>query len=308
MDGLPGVPALGRRELDADALVDPALRFVAGHPDRPDLAGVRDVGPAVGLEVEPDDLDRPDLLDPGREQVDLRADEVRDRERLVAGQDVDADLALGPELLVDVRLDLAHQLARHPFELEVHPAGAGLHVAAGDLRAVVAPDDAAQDMERGVGAHEKVAPRPLDLGPDRVADARRRGSRLEVVDDLAVGLARADDGPARAIADPGEATDVGRLAAAAGIEDGAVEEHAQAIGGVDAGLDRPRVGVRIGKLGASWHRQRVPRSGAPSHRDKRQVSGDQYFGPTGNGRRGALMTGSVDRARGERRGWSHRDP
>ena len=46
------------------------------------------------------------------------------------------------------------------LELEVHPPGAGLHVAAGHLRAVVAPDDAAQRVQGGVGAHQRVAGAP----------------------------------------------------------------------------------------------------------------------------------------------------
>ena len=50
-------------ELDPDALVDAALQFVARDPDPADLAGVGNVGAAVGLEVEAHDLDGPDLLD-----------------------------------------------------------------------------------------------------------------------------------------------------------------------------------------------------------------------------------------------------
>ena len=61
-----------------------------------DLAGVGDVRPAIGLQVEPDDLDRPDLLDPLGQQVDLGADQVGDRERLVARQDVDPHVARRP--------------------------------------------------------------------------------------------------------------------------------------------------------------------------------------------------------------------
>src|SRR5689334_20167404 len=93
---------LGRiDELDADPLVDPAFRFVARHPDLADLASVRDVRATIRLEVEPDDLDRPDLLDALGQQIDLRADQVGDRERLVARQHVDAHVALGSQLAVD---------------------------------------------------------------------------------------------------------------------------------------------------------------------------------------------------------------
>src|SRR5436190_22200783 len=136
----------GRRfiEGDPDPLVDPAFALVARDADPPDLAGVGDVCPAVGLEVEPVDLDRPDLLDPLGQQVDLGPDQVRDGERLGARKDVDADVARGVELRVDRRLDGVDQVSRHSFELEVHPARARLHVAAGDERTVVAPHDVAQ--------------------------------------------------------------------------------------------------------------------------------------------------------------------
>ena len=59
----PGGAALGVDQLQADPLVDAALRLVAGDADPADLARVRDVRAAVGLEVEAHDLDRPDLLD-----------------------------------------------------------------------------------------------------------------------------------------------------------------------------------------------------------------------------------------------------
>jgi len=54
-------------QLDPNPLVDPALGFVAGHPDPADFRRARNVRPAVGLEVEADDLDRSNLGDPGRQ-------------------------------------------------------------------------------------------------------------------------------------------------------------------------------------------------------------------------------------------------
>src|SRR6185436_10628984 len=56
-------------ELDPDPLVDAPLRFVARDADAADLARVGHMRPSVGLEVEADDLDRPDLLDPLGKQV-----------------------------------------------------------------------------------------------------------------------------------------------------------------------------------------------------------------------------------------------
>ena len=52
---------------DSNPLVDPALGFVAGHPDPANLGGVGHVRAAVGLEIEPHDLDRADLGNPGRQ-------------------------------------------------------------------------------------------------------------------------------------------------------------------------------------------------------------------------------------------------
>src|SRR6185369_11276785 len=158
-----------------------------------DLAGVGDVRAAIGLEVEANDLDGPDLGDARREQVDLGPDQVRYREGLVARQDPDPDVAPGGQLRVDLRLDLADELTGHPLELEVHPPRAGLHVAAGDLGAVVAPDDPAQDVERGVGAHQQVPPQPVDLRGHDLADRGERAGgsrrrRIELMDDVALDL------------------------------------------------------------------------------------------------------------------------
>ena len=128
---------------------------------------------------------------PSGQEVDLGPDQVRDGEGLVTRQDVDAHVAGGRELGVDRRLDGVDEVARHPLELEVHPARAGLHVAAGHERAVVAPDDAAQGMERGVGPHQGEPAGPVEVDPDDVADRRRVAVvGLELVDDLAVDLAR----------------------------------------------------------------------------------------------------------------------
>ena len=104
----------------------------------------------------------------------------------------------GRQLGVDRRLDGVDEVARHPLELEVHATRAGLHVAAGDLRAVVAPDDAAQGVERGVGPHQREPACPVEVDLDEVADRRRVAViGLELVDDLATDLARAADGPRR---------------------------------------------------------------------------------------------------------------
>ena len=114
----------------------------------------------------------------------------------VAGQDADPDVARRRELLVDGRLDRADEVAGHPLELEVHPTRARLHVAAGHERAVVAPDDAAQRVQRGVGAHQGKPARPVEVHLDAIAECGRISAiGFELVDDLAAGLPGAPDRP-----------------------------------------------------------------------------------------------------------------
>ena len=84
----------------------------------------------------------------------------------------------GTEVTAEIDWDRRHQLL-HPgaealgggVELEVHAGAQGLHVAAGHRHPPLVPDDTAQDVEGGVGAHEPVAPVPVDLG--RHLGARR---------------------------------------------------------------------------------------------------------------------------------------
>src|SRR5207237_7153600 len=66
----------GIDDLDPDALVALALRLRLHHADAADLIGARHVRAAVGLLVEPDDVDDADLPDRLRDHVHLRADEV----------------------------------------------------------------------------------------------------------------------------------------------------------------------------------------------------------------------------------------
>ncbi len=89
------------------------------------------------------------------------------------GRTADADVTLQGQLGIDGRLDGVHQVAGHPLELEVHPARTGLHVAAGDEGAVVAPDDAAQRVKGGMGPHQGEATGPLDVRLEDVSHARR---------------------------------------------------------------------------------------------------------------------------------------
>src|SRR4029079_751453 len=141
---------------------------------------------------------------------------------------------------------------------EVHSTTARLHVAAGDLGAVLAPDHAAQRVQRGMRPHEGVPPRPVEVGHQAVASSGRPTSgRLQLVDDVAAGLARRTDRPAPAVGRPPQQAAIGRLAAAARVEDRPVENdqgrRAALVDGLDVRLDRPRVGIRVAELAADVH-------------------------------------------------------
>ena len=95
-----------------------------------------------------------------------------------ARQDVDPHVALAASSALTVASIDLDEVAGHRLELEVHPPRARLHVAAGDERAVVAPDDAAQGVQRGVRPHQRQTTGPVEIDLERVArppaDRRRR--------------------------------------------------------------------------------------------------------------------------------------
>ena len=146
------------------------------------ISSVRvDVGAAVGLLVEPDDVDDADLLHRLGDHVDLRADEVLVLDRGLARQERHLDRTGGGDLVVDQLLDARPEAFGQRVELEVHPRRQRLHVAAGDGRAPLVPDHAAQHVQRGVRAHQRVTAIPVDLDAHAVArpraSARRRCAR-----------------------------------------------------------------------------------------------------------------------------------
>jgi hypothetical protein len=110
---------------------------------------------------------------------------------------------------------------------------------------VIPPHDAAQDVECRMRPHQLVTALPIDLGVDACAHDRERSARFQRVPDLVVPLPGAGDAPRTTrIAD--QRTGVGRLSAATGIEDGAVQQHGPA---VRIDLDDGRLGrarIRIG--------------------------------------------------------------
>src|SRR5207249_5922481 len=105
-------------DLEADALVALSLGLGLDDPDAPDLAGRRHMGAAVGLLVEPDNVDDPDLTHRLGYEVDLGADQVVVGQRLVAGQVGDLDGPGGGQLGVDELPHARPEPFRETIELE----------------------------------------------------------------------------------------------------------------------------------------------------------------------------------------------
>ena len=151
------------------------------------------MGAAVGLKVESLNVYDADFGYLGRQQVYLGADEVWDLECLFAGEDADVNVAPGGDFGVDQLFDALGEVGGHAFELKVHAGAEGVHVAAGYLGAVVAPDDSTEDVEGGMGPHQLIAAVPV-YGAAQAGAGFRSGVAVEFVDVLAGVPADALDG------------------------------------------------------------------------------------------------------------------
>ena len=102
---------------------------------------------------------------------------------------------------------------------------------------------------------------PLEVDLDEVPDSGRVAAvGLELVGDLATGLARAADGPQPTVGGPDDEAAIRRLATAARVEDGAIEHHGGRVArldGSDPRLGGAGVGIGVGDLLArSWSSRR----------------------------------------------------
>src|SRR5215813_2912341 len=86
------VPRLLRLDGNIDALVDLPLALIVDYADVPHLKRVGYMRAAIRLQIETNDLYGTHLCYALWQQVNLRADQIRDLERLSPRQDADADL------------------------------------------------------------------------------------------------------------------------------------------------------------------------------------------------------------------------
>src|SRR3990172_4464877 len=217
---------------DVDALVDFTLALVIHHVYLSHLAGIGNMRTAVSLQIQANQFNGANLLNVRRQQVDFSANQVGDGKGFLARQDTHMHSASSLHLTVDGFLDHADQLFAQILEFEIHAAFERFHIAAGDLRAVVAENHAAQDVQRAVGAHQLVARLPVDLAVDASADRWQGAFSIQQVPDAL----RAFFGARNRVnlSPDGQGTAVSGLTAAARIKRRPVEQHG-AVFSVDGG-------------------------------------------------------------------------
>ena len=125
------------------------------------------------------------------------------------------DPAVGAHFGIAGRLHAVHEASGEFGQVEVHPGGQGLHVAAGDQGTVVPEHHTAQDVQPRVGPHQRGPPLVLHRAADRGA-RYRNGIALGRDQVEVVPLPGAGDAGLHTA--PEQHAVIGRLAAAAGIE------------------------------------------------------------------------------------------
>ena len=176
------------------------------------------MGSTVGLLVETVDVDDPNLLDLGRDQVLRGSHDVRVRHRLLPGHDAIEDGAVPGDLLVDHALEVDLEAGRHLREVEVHASEQRLHVRAGHECPEVAVHHPAHHVQTRVGAHQLAPP---DVVQACLDDGSDRGQRVALGGHQACGGDAVDAGEH---ARPLELADVRRLAPTSGVEGGLIED------------------------------------------------------------------------------------
>ena len=184
------------------------------------------------------------------------------------GQERHLDRPVGLELCVDQLLDPRAEALGQRVELEVHPGRQRLHVPAGDRGGPLVPDHPAQHVQRGVGAHQRVAPVPVDLAVDGVADGRERRALADHVPDIVTSLGDADHRRA------GQRPRVVGLSAPGRVEGGAIQGHPPLVG-----IDRQDRAVEVPEEGIPQVQQ-LSRHGPIMARGRSGFAANPLNGPS----------------------------
>ena len=210
-----------------------ALRFRLHHAHAADLGGAGDVGPAVRLAVEADDVDDSDLRDVRRNHVHLGADELGIGLGGGVGEELDADHPIGCQLLVHQCFDLGRE------SLGQRSNSKSMRAASGSMfPPVTATCQRFQITRTGraalSAAHEPVPALPVDLPAHRRPEHRTSPS---IVCQTSSPSLRTSVTALR------RACGVVWLPAAGGVERGAVEGDALPVDRRHHGVEGPQLRV-----------------------------------------------------------------
>jgi hypothetical protein len=183
----------------------------------------------------------PDSGDILRQQVDLGANEVGVAVRFLPGEKIHTNGPGLDNLGIDPLFYFPDELGAQALELEVHATSQGFHVVPGDLGPVVPPNDAAEDVKRGVRSHQGISALPVQL---TLAGTRnRKGIPFDFVPDC--GALPPDLADGQGPVDQRQATEVVGLAAATREEGSGRQGDLHACDGADRGLEASQVGIRL---------------------------------------------------------------
>ena len=178
---------LGILDSNTESLVYATFALMPDDTDPSNLDGAGYVGASVGLKIKTMDLQYSYFRYSFRQQIDFCANEIWDGHCFDAGYHSGGYRMVSKDLLVHSCFNFFCKLRSHVLELEIHACCQRLHVASGDLRVIVPPNDTTEYVEGCVGAHELVASVPIQHPSDRVS--HKWWTTLNLVDNHVIFLA-----------------------------------------------------------------------------------------------------------------------
>lgn len=209
-------------KVDTDPAEATTLVLSLGDHDRTNFPGSTHVGPPVGLSIEPNDVDHPNLIDELGKEVDLCPNQRGVLVCRIARKERNLNGPLLRKLRIQVGLDQRQVIGGPVRDVEVEPTSTWFHVSSGNRALESPPYDTAQRMHGRVGAHEAVSTCPIEYTGHTCP--HRRHPALKPVPHT-IGIARHPHHSESVIADR-QFTEVVRLAPSARVEDGSIQQHA----------------------------------------------------------------------------------
>src|SRR5216683_2212447 len=179
--------------------------------------------PAIGLQVEAHYLNNTYFFDLRGEQVNFGADQVRNREGLLARQGIDTDGVVGLHRFINFLFDIGDALLVQIFHGKVHSGPVRVHLPSSYLYAKFFKNGTTKDVQCSMRAHHAVTELPIN-GADDFGSYRRREA-IERMPDHLFAFIHGNHGAFVLAVIPGDDAVVGHLAPTAGEKNGRVERY-----------------------------------------------------------------------------------